>query len=693
LQVASKIFTSFWYRFYMVKNHLKGYTFAMSNPTLDTLNDLRNRIREANYKYYVDDAPEISDQEYDALMAQLNALEAKHPEYATPDSPTRQVGAAPQASFKTIRHPTQMTSLDNAFNQNDIERFEASIRRTLAYGGELEYIAELKIDGLSINVLYENGTLVWAATRGNGQDGEDVTFNLLGISGIPKKIKHAPAFLEVRGEVYLSKAEFERINTEREDAGEALFRNPRNAAAGTLRQLDAKIVASRKLQAYFYGVGSWRAMAVTTQTQLLETLASYGFRVNTMQHMVKTPEDVETLMERWRKERPNLEYDADGVVLKVNSLHLQEELGFTSRAPRWAIAYKFPAEEVATILKAITWQVGRTGKLTPVAELEPRIIEGTEVSRATLHNPGYINDLDLRMGDRVLVHKSGGIIPEIIKVITEERPDGLVPYEIITHCPQCTSELVIDGANLRCVNPECPAQQLERIIYFASRTAMDIEGLAVKTIEQLIQAHIVKGIPDLYDLTPAQLLELEGFAKVSAQKLVDQIQASKTRPLSRLLVALGLPHVGRRTAVILERAFPSLEALQAASVEQFQAIHDIGETTANAIYNALHNPFTEKLIADLQARSIDPKAEQTVIGDALKGKSFVLTGSLSESRDAVKARLESLGAKVGSSVSKKTDYVVAGESAGSKLQKAEELGVKVIDEDELNELLSTLAQT
>ncbi len=664
--------------------------------TINQLNDLRARIREANYKYHVEDTPEISDEEYDALLSQLKAVEAEHPELITPDSPTQLVGDAPQASFKTIRHPTQMMSLDNAFNQADIERFEASIRRTLAYQGDLEYLAELKIDGLSVNLCYENGTLMWAATRGNGQEGEDVTFNLLGISGIPKTIKNAPATLEVRGEVYLSKAEFERINAEREELGEALFRNPRNAAAGTLRQLDAKIVAKRKLQAYFYGVGSWRSLSVKTQvikTQagLLEWLDAHGFRVNPLREVVKNANEVEALMERWRKERPKLEYDADGAVLKVNPLNLHEELGSTSRAPRWAIAYKFPAEEVATTLKDITWQVGRTGKLTPVAELEPRIIEGTEVSRATLHNPGYIEDLDLRIGDRVLVHKSGGIIPEIMRVIVEERPDGLTPYPIPTHCPECNFTLELDGANLRCVNPACPAQQLERIIYFGSRTAMDIEGLAVKTVEQLAQSGLVKGIPDLYDLTKEQLLELEGFAKVSAQKLVDAIQSSKTRSLSRLLVALGLPHVGRRTATILERAFPSLEKLQAAKVEDFEAIHDIGETTATAIYDALHTTFMTQLIADLKARGIDPKAEQIIIGDALKGKTFVLTGTLTESRDAVKARLESLGAKVGSSVSKKTDYVVAGESAGSKLQKAEELGVKVLSEEGLTQLLQEIS--
>jgi DNA ligase (NAD+) len=662
----------------------------MSDILQNQLNDLRARLREANYKYHVEDAPVISDEEYDALMAQLKRIEADHPGLVTPDSPTQLVGDAPQASFKTIRHPTQMMSLDNAFNQNDIERFEASIRRTLAYQGDLEYLAELKIDGLSINLFYENGTLVWAATRGNGQEGEDVTFNLLGIPGIPKTIKNAPATLEVRGEVYLSKAEFERINLEREEAGEALFRNPRNAAAGTLRQLDAKIVASRKLQAYFYGVGSWRSLNAKTQVSLLEWLGAHGFRVNPLRELVKNAAEVEALMERWRKERPRLEYEADGAVIKVNSLNLHEELGSTSRAPRWAVAYKFPAEEVATTLKAVTWQVGRTGKLTPVAELEPRIIEGTEVSRATLHNPGYINDLDLRISDRVLVHKSGGIIPEIIRVLTDERPEGLTPYVIPTHCPECNSVLEMDGANLRCLNLACPAQQLERIIYYGSRTAMDIEGLAVKTIEQLVEAGLVKSIPNLYDLTKEQLLDLEGFAKVSAQNLVDAIQASKTRSLSRLLVALGLPHVGRRTAIILERAFPSLEKLRIANVEEFEAIHDIGETTAVAIHAALHTSFTEQLIADLKARGIDPKAEQIVIGDALKGKSFVLTGTLTEPRDVVKARLEALGAKVGSSVSKKTDYVVAGEAAGSKLQKAEELGVKVLDEAALAQLLQEI---
>ena len=499
----------------------------MSDILLNTLNDLRSRIRNANYKYYIENTSSISDQEYDALINRLKDLETQYPEYLTPDSPTQQVGNAPQASFKTIKHPTQMMSLDNAFNQTDVERFEASIRRTLAYQGPLDYVAELKIDGLSINLFYDHGSLMWAATRGNGQEGEDVTFNLLGLEGIPKTIKDAPATLEVRGEVYLSKSAFERIDTEREEAGDALFRNPRNAASGTLRQLDAKIVASRKLQVYFYGVGSWRDLKVKTQVELLEWLSTHGFRVNDMREVVGSSEGVERLMETWRKLRPSLEYDADGVVLKVNTLQLHDELGTTSRAPRWAIAYKFPAEEVATNLKDIAWQVGRTGKLTPVAELEPRIIEGTEVSRATLHNPGYINDLDLRIGDRVLVHKSGGIIPEILKVILEERPQGLVPYEVPTNCPECNCQLIMDGANLRCTNPACPAQQLKRIIYYTSRTAMDIEGLAVKTIEQLSEANLVTSIPDLYDLRVEQVLELRALPKKVHKTLLIRFRLQK----------------------------------------------------------------------------------------------------------------------------------------------------------------------
>ena len=658
----------------------------MTDPA-QTVNDLRQRLREANYKYHVESAPTISDEEYDALLNRLKVLEAEHPELLTPDSPSQQVGAAPQSSFRTIEHPTQMMSLDNAFNEADVARFEASIRRTLAYEGDLEYLAELKIDGLSVNLSYENGTLVWAATRGNGRSGEEVTLNLWGVSGIPKRLDGTAPSLEVRGEVYLSRSEFARINLKREEAGEPLFKNPRNAAAGTLRQLDVKITASRNLQAYFYGVGTPRGLPVTTQVELLDWLAHQGFRVNPERRLVRSVEETEALLREWRELRPQLDYDADGVVLKVNSLHLQDELGATSRAPRWAIAYKFPAEEVATTLLDITLQVGRTGKITPVAELEPRLLEGTEVARATLHNPGFIRDLDLRVGDRVVVHKSGGIIPEITQVLTEERPEGLEPYAFPTTCPVCHAPLVEDGANLRCVNPSCPAQRVQHITYYASRTALDIEGLAGKTVERLIEAGLVANIADLYVLEKEDLLGLEGFAEVSADNLLTEIGRSKTPSLTRFLVGLGLPHVGQRTAAILARAFGSVEALSGATVEELAALHDIGGATAQAVHDALHRGDMVALLAALRERGVNPQAAAQPTAKTLQGKTFVLTGTLQEPRAAVQARLEALGARVASSVSKKTDYVVAGENAGSKRDKAEALGVKVVDETELGQLL------
>lgn len=635
------------------------------------------------------DAPTISDAEYDALLYELRQLEAQHPELRAPDSPTQTVGFAPQASFAIITHPHPMQSLDNAFSCQDLREFEARCQRVLAATEPLDYLAEMKIDGLSVNLYYRDGVLLWAATRGNGQEGEDVTFNLLGVPGIPQRVAEAPRELEVRGEIYLSRQEFERINAEREEAGEPPFKNPRNAAAGTVRQLDPKVSAARKLQAFFYGVGEPRALGVRRQSELLDWLGEHGFRVNPLRERVRGAQAACALAEAWSALRAQLEYEADGIVFKVDDLALQEELGSTSRAPRWAIAYKFPAQEVATTLRGITWQVGRTGKLTPVAELEPRFLEGTEVSRATLHNPGFIRNLDLRIGDRVVVHKSGGIIPEIVRVLIEERPAGLEPYAMPTVCPDCREPVIEDGANLRCVNPACPAQQLARLSHYASRHAMDIEGLGEKTLIQLLEAGLVRNIPDLYDLRPEQLLTLEGFAAVSANKLVQQIQASKTRPLERFIFALGLPHVGQRTAQVLARAFGSLAALQQATPEDLMALPDIGEATATAIVQALRQPATMALIEGLRARGVDPRATAMPAGDALKGLTFVLTGTLSEPRDRVKARLEALGARVASTVSAKTDYLVVGDDPGAKLAKAEALGVKVLDEAGLRDLLAS----
>ncbi|MBS3933085.1 MAG: NAD-dependent DNA ligase LigA [Truepera sp.] len=661
----------------------------MPEPELQRhADELRARLREANYRYHVLDAPAISDAEYDALLHELRQLEEQYPELRAANSPTQEVGFAPQASFAVITHPHPMQSLDNAFNCQELAEFEARCLRMLASQEPLDYLAEMKIDGLSVNLYYRDDLLLWAATRGNGQEGEDVTFNLLGIPGIPQQVAGAPRELEVRGEIYLSRQEFERINAERKEAGETLFKNPRNAAAGTVRQLDPKVSAARKLQAYCYGVGQPRALGVGRQSELLAWLENHGFRVNPLRRRVTGAAEACAVAEAWQARRAELEYEADGVVFKVDDLALQEELGSTSRAPRWAIAYKFPAQEVATTLRGITWQVGRTGKLTPVAELEPRLLEGTEVSRATLHNPGFIRSLDLRVGDRVVIHKSGGIIPEILRVLVEERPGELPPCPIPTICPDCRAPLIEDGANLRCVNPACPAQRLARLSHFASRHAMEIEGLAEKTLAQLLEAGLIHDIPDLYDLTAEQLLQLEGFAEVSATKLVQQIQASKARPLERLIFALGLPQVGRRTAQLLTSAFGSLSALQQATVADLMALPDIGEATATAIVQALQQPAIQALLEGLRARGVNPRASAQMSGAALKGLSFVLTGTLSEPRERVKARLEALGARVSSAVSAKTDYLVAGQDPGSKLVKAEALGVKVIDEAALRELVT-----
>lgn len=653
---------------------------------------LRARLREANYQYYVLQDPTLPDAEWDRLFHELKALEAEHPELQTPDSPTQQVGAAPAASFAAVRHPHPMMSLDNAFSLADLEEFEARLKRVLATEDDIDYVAELKIDGLSVNLFYEHGVLTWAATRGNGVEGEDVTFNVLGVPGLPGRVEGAPATLEVRGELYLSHAEFRRINGERAAAEEPLFKNPRNAASGTIRQLDPKVSAGRKLQAFFYGVAEPYALGVKTQHELLAWLEAHGFRTNPLLERVTGVGALEALVAAWTAQRGEFGYDADGVVVKVDKLSLHDELGSTSRAPRWAVAYKFPAEEAVTTVLGVTLQVGRTGKITPVAELEPRLIEGTEVSRATLHNPGFIAALDLRLGDQVLVHKSGGIIPEVLRVLTDARTGELPAYVFPDACPVCAEPLIEDGANLRCVNQACPAQVLARLSHYASRVAMDVDGLSTKRLQKLLDEGLIRGIPDLYNLTAEQLEPLEGFGKLSAKNLLEQLGRSKTQPLERFIFALGLPHVGQRTARLLAEAFGSVGALQGASTETLAALHDVGDTTAAAIHDALQQPAMQALLSDLEARGVKPVSRGGPRGDALAGLAFVLTGTLSEPRDALKARLEALGARVGSSVSKKTSYVVAGEAAGSKLEKAVALKVPVLDEAGLRALLAERTQ-
>ncbi len=649
--------------------------------------ELRASIKRANDLYYLSDAPEISDAEYDSLMFELKKLEAERPDLVTADSPTQKVGTVLGATFAPVKHPNPMTSLDNAFGLADLENFEDRINNVMGVKGVTrEYMMELKIDGLSINILYKAGKLVWAATRGDGETGEDVTANVLTIAGIPRSLPQ-PLDLEVRGEVFLSREEFARINNDLEESGAATFKNPRNAAAGTLRQKDPSKTASRNLKAYFYAIGSHRGLPIQTQFGLLEFLSKLGFPVSDQSEVVTGAAGIEAYHDKMTKIRSTLEFDADGSVAKLNDLRLQDEVGFTSRAPKWAIAYKFPAEEVATKLLAITIQVGRTGKITPVAELEPRLIEGSEVSRATLHNQDFIDALGLHIGDRVLLRKAGGVIPEIVKVLLEERDPSSVPFEFPTNCPACGSKLEKIGAHHFCRNDACKAKEFERIRHFVSRDAMDIQGLGDERINQLLEAGLVRDVADLYALEVSKVAALERMGEKSAVKLVDQIQASLTRELSRVIYGLGMNMVGDKVSNLLERNFPDLQAIQNATLEQFSSIPGMGDTIAASIVDGLNLGRIKALIGKLGAAGLNMTSNAKPIGTQLAGLAFVITGSLSKSRDEIQKHLEEKGARVTGSVTKKTNYLIAGEAAGSKLDKATELGVKVLNEADLEALL------
>ena len=653
----------------------------MSPTAQARVQELRERIREANHRYFVLDDPDLSDAEYDALVRELRGLETEHPELADPASPTGTVGETPSGPLTTVRHGVPLFSLDNAFGEADLEAFEQRAHRTLGSDAPLAYLAELKIDGLSVNVRYEGGSRVWAATRGNGREGEDITHNLAAVAGLPERVPGAPAELEVRGEIYLSRTEFAAINAAREERGEPTFRNPRNAAAGTVRQLDPAIATSRRLEVFVYGVGRPEALGVRSQGELLDWLEEHGFRVNPVRDRVTGAAEALATLRRWTEDRSTFPYDADGVVLKIDDLALQRELGETSRAPRWAIAWKFPAEEVQTRLLGITVQVGRTGKITPVAELEPRMLEGTEVARATLHNAGFVADLDLRVGDAVVVHKSGGVIPEVMRVVLGERPDDAEPWSAPGRCPACDSELVEDGANLRCVNPACPAQRLERLAHWAGRSALDIDGLGERSLAQFLDAGLIASLPELYDLDVESLRTLTGWGPTSAGNLIGRLARSRTPSLDRFLVGLGLPQVGPRTADALARRFGTMDALLAADLDRLEAVPDVGATTAGLVREALDRDAMRRTLEGLRERGVWPEAGATESrSDALDGVTVVLTGSLSRPRDEVRADLEARGARVTSSVSRKTSLVVAGEDPGSKVDKAREYGIEIVDE-------------
>ena len=634
--------------------------------------------------------------EYDALVERLRTLEEEHPEFRTPDSPTLRVGGRPAEGFAEYVHRRPMLSLDNSYNIEDLRAFDERCRK-LADGRAFEYVAELKIDGLSLSVHYEDGVLVRGVTRGDGRVGEDVTQNVRTIRSVPLRLKGAAASeteVEVRGEAYLSRKAFERINAEREEAEEAKFANPRNAAAGTIRQLDPKVVARRRLDLFAYDVLRGERKAFASHWEALEWLAAAGFTVNPRRAKCSDIEEVIKFCNEMEAERDSLDYEIDGVVVKVNSAALQDEFGTTAKAPRWAIAYKYPARQATTQVKDIIVQVGRTGALTPVAILEPVPLAGTVVSRATLHNEDEIKRLDVRVNDYVNIEKSGEIIPKVLSVVKSRRPRNTKAYEFPTNCPVCGGVVSRPEGEVvsRCVAADCPAQLKARLLHYASRRAMRIEGLGDALAEQFVQKGMVRDVADLYALKQEEVAGLERMAEKSASNLLAQIEASKARDLPQLVYGLGIRHVGERTAAILARHFKSLEALRNASVEQLDDIHEIGLTVAESVRDWFDDEGNVALCERLRERGVRTELAGGGVGaqadEAFAGKQFVLTGRLETlTRDEARAAIEARGGRVTSTVSKKTDYVVAGEEAGSKLDKAQALKLNVIDEARLKEML------
>lgn len=657
---------------------------------------LRDEIRRHEELYYVNDAPEISDREYDLLLEKLQKLEEANPELITPDSPTQRVGGRPAEGFPEVVHTRQMMSLDNSYNIDELRAFDERCRR-LAEGRPLDYVAELKIDGLSLSLQYENGVLARGVTRGDGRIGEDVTQNARTIRSVPLRLKSQTKKidgpLEVRGEVFIPLDVFQRTNAEREEAGEPRFANPRNAAAGAIRQLDPKLVAKRKLDMFAYDLLVGGRKPFAKHSESLDWLEKAGFRVNSRRKVCKTIDEVIDFANEQEKHRDDLGYEIDGLVVKVNSTALQDDFGATQKAPRWAIAYKYPARQTSTQVLNIDVQVGRTGALTPVAHLEPVFLAGTTVSRATLHNYDEIERLGVKIGDWVMIEKSGEIIPKVLSVLTAKRTGKEKAFEPPRNCPVCDEPISRPEGQVvaRCVNRYCGAKIIGTLLHFASRLAMRIEGLGYALGMQLSKAHLVKDVGDLYSLTLDQLCMLERMAKKSATNLLEQIEASKSRDLTNLVYGLGIGHVGARTAEILAHEMGSLDRLSEASVDELMAIPEIGPTVAESVRDWFADDENRELCDRLRAAGVNTKSSRkssASLDERFTNKQFVLTGTLSSfTRDEAKALIEARGGRVNSSVSKKTDYVVAGESAGSKLDKAESLGVTVIDEAAFKKML------
>jgi DNA ligase (NAD+) len=656
-------------------------------------NELRRQIAYHRKRYYVDNDPEISDSEYDRLERELLVLEREFPELAAPDSPSLRVGGEPAKEFAPFRHTVPLLSLDNAYDASELWEWGKRLARVIG-GDEPTFVVEPKIDGLSISTHYRDGLLERGVTRGDGEVGEDVTSNVRTIRSIPLRLTRPVGFLGARGEVYMPRPEFERLNRERVDAGEPPFANPRNAAAGSVRLLDPRITAARRLDCYFYELAGYSAELPPTHEECLALLRALGLRTNPLNRSCQGLDEVLAYVEHLAGHRHSLDYEIDGVVVKVSQRELQHRAGSTSKFPRWAVAYKFPSQQATTTVRNIAVQVGRTGALTPVAELDPAPLAGTTVSRATLHNEEEVERRDVRVGDTVLIEKAGEVIPQVVKVVLAQRPPGAVPFRMPDRCPACGAPAIKEPGEVarRCSNTAtCPAQRREALLHFASRSGMDIQGLGEALVDQLLERGMVVDVAGLYELELDRLAALERMGERSAANLLAQVEASKRRPLRRLIYALGIRHVGERAAGVLAAAFGSLDRLARASEEELVQVAEIGPKTARAVALFFRQPSTLELIERLKREGVrtEERRVSPERGAPLAGKTVVLTGALpGMTRGEAKARIEALGGRVAASVSRNTDFVVAGQSSGSKLDKARRLGIPVLEPDAFREMIA-----
>ncbi|ALS01382.1 aromatic ring-opening dioxygenase LigA [Enterococcus silesiacus] len=651
--------------------------------------ELRIQLNQYSHEYYVADKPTVEDYVYDRLYQELSDIETEYPDLITSDSPTQRVGGKILQGFEKVTHEVQMYSLNDGFSKEDIYDFDERVQKLA--GKQVGYCCELKIDGLAISLKYENGKFVQGATRGDGTVGENITENLKTVKSIPLELKK-PISVEVRGECYMPKQSFVNLNKEREEAGQDVFANPRNAAAGSLRQLDTSMVAKRNLSTFLYTVADFGPMTAQTQFDALNELSEIGFRTNPEKKLCQNIDEVWAYIEEYHEKRSELPYEIDGIVIKTNEFTIQDELGFTVKAPRWAIAYKFPPEEAQTVVEEIEWTIGRTGVVTPTAVMQPVRVAGTTVSRASLHNADFIAMKDIRLNDAVIIYKAGDIIPEVAQVLTEKRDENSQPYEIPTHCPVCNSELVHldEEVALRCINPKCPAQIKEGLNHFVSRNAMNIDGLGPRVLEQMYDKELIADVADLYFLTEEQLMTLEKIKEKSANNIYQAIAASRDNSVERLIFGLGIRHVGSKAAKVLAEHFGDLRTISKATKEEVVALDSMGEIIADSLVTYFENEEVHELMDELTKAGVNFEykgirtSQLEAVESPFKDKTVVLTGKLTHyNREEAKEKIENLGGKVTGSVSKKTDIVVAGEDAGSKLTKAQDLGVEVWDEQQM----------